>query len=70
MNQEWKIEEYSSISYKYRVIHYNCSKQKYPESWMWRNKKRAHKTELYHCVGCKEKAPEHIILQWRLLEGK
>lgn len=70
MSQEWKIEVCSTAVYKYKVIHYSCSKQKYPESWMWRNKNPSIEDKQFHCVGCNEKAPDHIVLQWRLLEGK
>lgn len=27
-------------------------------------------SQLWICYGCKEKAPEHLILQWKLLYGK
>lgn len=69
---EWKI---LSLSDSWEILHIKC----FPKDFHWADGvlnlsdcggDEDLYSELWRCYTCHEKAPEHIILQWKLLSGK
>lgn len=76
---EWKIEHKPKQDYlKYTILHLDCDHSQVDsiwegtslQNWVWRLPDYNESNKQFHCVGCGKRAPDYIITQWKLLEGK